>query len=37
VRVRFEDGSTETLRYAERPRLRIGERVHLEDGRLIPE
>lgn len=37
VRVRFEDGSTETLRYPDRPRLRIGERVHLEDGRLIPE
>ncbi len=37
VRVRFEDGSTETLRYADRPRFRIGERVHLEDGRLIPE
>ncbi len=37
VRVRFEDGSVETLRYPERPRLRIGERVHLEDGRLIPE
>ncbi len=37
VRVRFEDGSTETLRYRDRPRLRIGERVHLEDGRLIPE
>lgn len=38
VRVRFDDGSTETLRYPDRPRLRIGERVHLEDdGRLIPE
>ena len=37
VRVRFEDGSVETLRYPDRPRLRIGERVHLEDGRLIPE
>ncbi len=37
VRVRFEDGSTETLRYPDRPRLRIGERVHLEDGRLISE
>ena len=37
VRVRFEDGSLETLRYSDRPRLRIGERVHLEDGRLIPE
>ena len=37
VRVRFEDGSYETLRYPNRPRLRIGERVHLEDGRLIAE
>ncbi|MEP7067787.1 MAG: hypothetical protein ABI789_01045 [Usitatibacter sp.] len=37
VRVRFEDGSTETLRYPDRPRLRIGDRVHLEDGRLVPE
>jgi hypothetical protein len=37
VRVRFEDGSTETLRYPDRPRLRIGERVHLEDGRLVRE
>lgn len=37
VRVRFEDGSTETLRYPDRPRLRIGDRVHLEDGRLIAE
>ena len=37
VRVRFEDGSTETLRYPDRPRLRVGGRVHLEDGRLIPE
>ena len=37
VRVRFEDGTLETLRYPDRPRLRIGERVHLEDGRLIPE
>ncbi len=37
VRVRFEDGTRETLRYAERPRLRVGERVHLEDGRLVRE
>ena len=37
VRVRFEDGASETLRYPDRPRLRIGERVHLEDGRIIPE
>jgi hypothetical protein len=34
VRVRFDDGSSETLRYPERPRLRVGDRVHLEDGRL---
>jgi hypothetical protein len=37
VRVRFDDGSSESLRYPERPRLRIGDRVHLEDGRLIPD
>jgi hypothetical protein len=35
VRVRFEDGSRETLRYYEPPRLRVGDAVHLEDGRLI--
>jgi hypothetical protein len=35
VRVRFDDGSNETLRYPERPSLRIGDRVHLEDGRLL--
>ena len=35
VRVRFDDGSRETLRYYERPRLRVGDAVHLEDGRLI--
>jgi hypothetical protein len=34
VRVRFDDGSSETLRYPDRPRLRAGDRVHLEDGRL---
>ena len=37
VRVRFEDGSSETLRYPERPRFRAGERVRLEDGRLVPD
>ena len=37
VRVRFDDGSGETLRYPERPSLRIGDRVHLEDGRLLPD
>jgi len=37
VRVRFEDGSSETIRYRTRPPLRIGQRVHLEEGRLIPE
>jgi hypothetical protein len=37
VRVRFEDGSSQTLRYPERPPLRAGERVRLEDGRLLPD
>ena len=35
VRVHFDDGSRETLRYYERPRLRVGDAVHLEDGRLL--
>jgi hypothetical protein len=35
VQVRYEDGSTQTLRYPERPRMRPGERVHFEDGRLL--
>ncbi|HXF77447.1 MAG TPA: hypothetical protein VN598_01175 [Usitatibacter sp.] len=35
VLVRYDDGSTQTLRYPERPRLRPGERVHFEDGRLL--
>lgn len=37
VRVRFEDGSSEMLRYREPPRLRAGDRVRLEDGRLVRE
>ena len=37
VHVRFEDGSTETLRYRTRPGLRIGQRVLFEEGRLIPD
>jgi hypothetical protein len=37
VRVRFDDGSGETLSYPQRPRLRSGERVRLEDGRLVRE
>lgn len=37
VRVRFEDGSSQAIRYPDRPRLRVGERVHLEDGRLLPD
>jgi hypothetical protein len=37
VRVRFDDGSGETLRYPERPSFRIGDRVHLEEGRLLPD
>jgi hypothetical protein len=35
VRVRFEDGSRETLLFYERPRVRVGDAVHLEEGRLI--
>ena len=37
VKVRFEDGSMETLRYPARPALRIGQSVLLEEGRLIPQ
>lgn len=37
VRVRFEDGSTQTLRYRTRPPLRIGQSVLLEEGRLVPQ
>jgi hypothetical protein len=37
VRVRFDDGSRETLRYYDRPRLKVGDAVHLEDGRLVPD
>jgi hypothetical protein len=35
VRVRFEDGATQTHRYRNPPNLRIGQRVRLEDGRLL--
>jgi hypothetical protein len=35
VRVRFEDGSSQTLRYPEEPRFRVNDPVHLEDGRLV--
>jgi hypothetical protein len=37
VRVKFEDGSTETVRYPQRPRLRAGDRVHMEGGDLLPD
>ena len=37
VRVRFDDGSRETLRYYDRPRVQVGDPVHLEDGRLVPD
>jgi hypothetical protein len=37
VVVHYGDGSSQTLRYPERPRLRAGQRVYLEDGRLVPE
>ena len=35
VAVRFDDGSREVIRYYDPPPLRIGDAVHLEDGRLI--
>jgi hypothetical protein len=35
VRVRFEDGNTRTFRYRDPPNLRTGQRVRLEDGRLL--
>jgi hypothetical protein len=35
VRVRFEDGSTQTFRYRKPPDLRTGQRVRLEDDRLV--
>lgn len=35
VRVRFEDGSTQTHRYRTPPDFRIGQRVRLEEGRLV--
>lgn len=35
VAVRFDDGSREVIRYYDPPRLRVGDAVHLEDGRLI--
>ena len=37
IDVRYEDGSTQTLRYPERPRLRAGQHVRFEDGRLVPD
>lgn len=37
VIVRYDDGTTQTLRYPERQDFRPGERVHLEDGRLLPD
>ena len=35
VRVRYDDGSGEVRRYDDRPYLRRGDRVRLEDGRLL--
>jgi hypothetical protein len=35
VRVRFEDGATQTFRYRAPPDLRTGQRVRLEDDRLV--
>lgn len=34
VRVRFEDGTTRSVRYDTQPPLRLGDRVRLENGRL---
>ncbi len=34
VRVRFEDGSERTIAYPTAPRLRLGDRVRFEEGRL---
>lgn len=35
VRVRFEDGATQTFRFRGRPRLGLGDRVRLDDDELI--
>ena len=35
VRVRFDDGSREVLRFFDRPRVEMGDTVRLEDGRLV--
>ena len=35
VAIRFDDGSREVIRYYDAPRFRVGDAVHLEDGRLI--
>jgi hypothetical protein len=37
VRVRFDDGSTQTLRFRRRPPFDLGERVRLDDGELVPD
>lgn len=35
VRVRFDDGSRRTMRYQKPPRWRVGDRVRLDNGRLV--
>lgn len=35
VRVRFDDGARETVRYYDSPPLHAGDAVHFQDGRLI--
>jgi outer membrane biosynthesis protein TonB len=35
VRVRFQDGTSQVVRYRTPPNFRIGQRVRLEDGRLM--
>lgn len=35
VRVRLDDGTRQTLRYRDRPRVQEGDSFHLEDGRIV--
>ena len=35
VSLRFDDGSRETMRYYDPPRVNIGDAVHIEEGRMV--
>lgn len=37
VRVRFDDGGTQTFRFRRRPPFELGERVRLDDDELVPD